>query len=256
MPTYENQRRMKIFIAENYEAMSKQAADDVMELMQLRKSPLICTASGDSPAGLYKELIGRVRTEQLRVNGWHFVGLDEWAGMNGEEEGSCRWHLNKQLFHPLNVAADHLCFFDGRASDFEAECKLTENYIQQHDCIDVAIVGLGLNGHIGMNEPGTSRHLHAHIAEIDVLTQQSGQKYFKEQRELTHGLTLGIADLMDARYVILLVSGKQKAGIVERVMEGTISEQVPASLMRQHTGFRVYLDKEAASMLHQSSHAE
>lgn len=236
--------------------MSKQAAEDVIALLQQSKSPLLCTASGDSPAGLYKELTRRVRDTQLTIDEWYFVGLDEWAGMNGEDEGSCRWHLNKQLFHPLKVAADHLCFFDGRADDMENECKLTENYIHRFGCIDTAIVGLGLNGHIGMNEPGTSPHLYAHVAVIYPLTQQSGQKYFTIPRRLTHGLTLGIADLMDARHVLLLVSGKPKAGIVQQMIEGAISEQLPASLLRQHADCRVYLDKEAASMLHQSKHGE
>jgi glucosamine-6-phosphate isomerase len=250
------QNAMEIYITRSYEDMSKQAADDLIALTQPNRLPLICTASGDSPAGLYKELITRVQERQLNTANWYFVGLDEWSGMNGKDEGSCRWHLDKQLFHPLQVAADHLCFFDGMGADPEAECTCTENYIKSHGGIDVAIVGLGLNGHIGMNEPGTSQHLYAHIAAIDPLTQQSGQKYFRQPRRLEHGLTLGIADLMEARHVMLLVSGKNKAGVVQQVIEGPMSEQVPASLMRQHRGFRVYLDKEAAAMLQREGHAE
>jgi len=115
--------------------------------------------------------------------------------------------------------------------------------------ITAAIVGLGMNGHVGMNEPGTSPELYSHIAEIDTETQKVGQKYFKEQQHLSHGLTLGIASLMKARHIILLVNGAKKAQIVQKVLEGEISESLPASLLRKHPDLKVYLDKEAASML-------
>ena len=94
---------MEIFIANTYEAMSKQAADAVIELMNPKENPLLCPASGDSPAGLYKELVDRFNKDQHGISGWYFVGLDEWAGMNESDEGSCRFHLDNQLFGPLQV---------------------------------------------------------------------------------------------------------------------------------------------------------
>src|SRR5215218_5838996 len=106
---------MKIFIADTYEAKSKQAADDVIQLMQSFKEPLICTASGHSPAGLYKELTERVNQKHLDVSHWYFVGLDEWVGLNGSDEGSCRDHLDRDLFHHLHIDNNKICFFDGRA---------------------------------------------------------------------------------------------------------------------------------------------
>lgn len=241
---------MKIIVADTYEAMSRTVADDIIQLMQPVKQPLICTASGDSPAGLYKELVQKASTKQLDVSDWYFVSLDEWAGMNGDDEGSCRYHLNNQLFNPLQVPAERICFFDGRANDLQVQCDEVENFIKRHGGIDVAIVGLGMNGHVGMNEPGTSPELYSHVAEIDPQTQKVGQKYFKEQRQLSQGLTLGLASLKEAKHVILIVSGRNKAGIVQQVLEGEISEALPASLLRNHPGLKVYLDKEAAAMIH------
>jgi glucosamine-6-phosphate isomerase len=238
---------MKIIISNTYEAMSKKAADDITDLTQSLINPVLCTASGDSPAGLYKELIRQVNEKNIDVSGWYFVSLDEWLGMNGHDEGSCRFHLNNQLFHPLQVAENNIGFFDGRAKDPEMECERVENFITGHSGIDIAIVGLGMNGHVGMNEPGTS--LFAHIADIDTITQKVGQKYFKKEQQLTHGLTLGISSLMEARYVMLIVSGEKKAAIVQQVLEGKISEQFPASLLRLHKGLRVYLDNDAATNL-------
>ena len=169
--------------------------------------------------------------------------------MNGNDEGSCRFHLNNQLFNPLQIAEKQISFFDGRAKDLNEECDRIENFIKEHGGIDLAIVGLGMNGHVGMNEPGTSPSLHSHVAEIDSITQQVGQKYFKEKTALSKGITLGIANLMEARNVFLLVNGKKKAEIVKQVLEGEISEQFPASFLRNHKNFSVYLDDEAASLL-------
>lgn len=241
---------MEIIVADSYIEMSKKVADDIIPLMQPVDQPLICTASGDSPAGVYRELIEKVNTKHADVSGWYFISLDEWAGMNGDDEGSCRFHLNNQLFYPLQVSEERIFFFDGRADDLQLQCKEAENFIKKHDGIDVAIVGLGMNGHVGMNEPGSSALLHSHVADIAPLTQKTGQKYFQKPRSLTHGMTLGVATLMEVRHIILLVSGRHKAEMVQQVFEGEISEALPASLLRSHAGLKVYLDREAAALLH------
>jgi glucosamine-6-phosphate deaminase len=240
---------MKIIVADTYKALSKQAADDVIQLMQTLKQPLLCTASGDTPAGLYKELVKKVNQKELDISDWAFVGLDEWAGMNGNDEGSCRYYLNEQLFYPLNIPADKISVFDGSALDLNKECEATENFIRQHNGIDAAILGLGMNGHIGMNEPGTSPALRSHVAELDPITQKVGQKYFKKEKELTQGITLGLATLMESKHIFLLVSGSHKAEIIKKVLEGEISEQVPCSLLRRHPGLVVFLDKAAAQLI-------
>jgi len=240
---------MELFINDTYELMSAKTARAVIDLIQSHKNPVLSPASGDSPIGLYRQLLNEVNKNETDISRCFFVGLDEWAGMNGNDEGSCRFHLNNQLFNPLQIAEKQIGFFDGRAKDLNEECNRIENFIKEHGGIDLAIVGLGMNGHVGMNEPGTSPSLHSHVAEIDSITQQVGQKYFKEKTALSKGITLGIANLMEARNVILLVNGKKKAEIVKQVLEGEISAQFPASFLRNHKNFSVYLDNEAASLL-------
>lgn len=245
---------MNLFISNTYESMSAKAAEAVIQIMQSKRNPVLCPASGDSPKGLYKELIHDVSKFKKDISGWYFVGLDEWLGINGNDEGSCRFHLNNQLFNPLHISGNNICFFDGKTKDLNAECGKVENFIIKHGGIDVAIVGLGMNGHVGMNEPGTSPSLHAHVTEIDAITQEVGQKYFKEKTYISKGITLGIANLMEARNVILVVSGRKKAEMVRRVLEEEISEQLPASLLRNHESFSVYLDAEAASFYKRNRH--
>jgi len=243
---------MKIFVSDTYENMSKKAAEEIIQMTESLEHPVICAASGDSPAGLYKEIVGRVKRKDLDVSNWLFVGLDEWAGMNGNDEGSCRYHLNHQLFQPLQVHDDKISFFDGRADDLQLECERIETFIRERGGIDVAILGLGTNGHVGMNEPGISRHKYSHVADLAETTKKAGQKYFKTQQMLTQGVTLGMASLIEARHIILVVSGKHKAEIVSKIIEDEISEQLPGTLLRNHPSYKIFLDEGAAEKMFQS----
>ena len=238
---------VEIFIGETYEVMSAAAAEEIKSLTSAKTSPLICPASGSTPERLYKELTRMAACHEIAISEWNFVGLDEWAGLNEKDEGSCRQTLDVQLFNPLQIQQNKICFFDGKKGDLEPECVKVENFIKRNGGIDIAIVGLGLNGHVGMNEPGTDKNLRSHVTSIDLQTQQVGQKYFTTPKKLTHGITLGIANLMEARHVILMVSGTKKAPIVNRVLTASISEKLPATLLRNHPSLKIFLDKEAAS---------
>lgn len=240
---------MKVIIEDTYEAMSKRAAEDLFPMLQSLDKPLICTASGASPSGLYKELVRLVKAFGADTSAWHFVGLDEWKGMDGRDEGSCRDQLNHELFNPLRAAEQRICFFDGRAKDIVSECQKVEEYIKQFERIDVAILGIGVNGHIGMNEPGTPASLRSHVATIHSATQQIGQKYFKEPRQLDTGLTLGITNLLEAKHLMLLASGESKAKSVYDMLNAPQSEEMPASLIRDHANLLVYLEGESAKYL-------
>jgi galactosamine-6-phosphate isomerase len=240
---------MTILIEKDYRLMSAKAAEDVMKLLDTLQNPLICPATGDSPKGLYREMIRQINNKKTSISHWNFVGLDEWVGMNGKDEGSCRFHLDNDLLNPLNVKQNNICFFDGRFADLQQEITKTNDFIKKNGGIDLAVAGLGLNGHIGMNEPGTDPFLHAHISEIDPMTQQSGQKYFTHPQPLSRGITLGIKDIMDARQVILLISGFKKAEISRAILEDEISTRLPGSFLRNHPNCTVYLDEAAASLL-------
>ena len=117
---------MEIFISETYDAMSLKAFNDMISLLP-PATPLVCTASGDTPEGLYKEFVRNNTNKKVDMYNWNFVGLDEWLGMNGTDEGSCRYHLDKQLFHRMKIKDEQICFFDGRAKDPEMECNRIEN---------------------------------------------------------------------------------------------------------------------------------
>ena len=120
---------MKTFVSENYDDMCSLALTHILQVLDPIKNPLISPASGDTPAGLYKKLVSHVAHKNIEINNWSFVGLDEWMGMNGNDQGSCRFHLNDQLFNPLKVKENQIIFFDGRAADTNIECENIEKYI-------------------------------------------------------------------------------------------------------------------------------
>ncbi len=240
---------MQITVSESYEMMSQKCVNDFFEFIQPLHEPLICTASGDTPKGMYKELIKQIHEKKIDISHWRFIGLDEWAGMNGNDEGSCRYHLNNDLFYPLHVAENKIIFFDGCAKNLQGQCDGIDDYIHLMGGIDVAILGLGMNGHVGMNEPGTAPELYSHIADIDVTTQQVGQKYFKTKQKLTKGLTLGLASLQETEVIMLLANGNKKAKIVKKIFEEDPSPQLPAALLLGHKNIHMYFDKEAASLI-------
>lgn len=240
---------MQTFIYSSYHDLSVAAADDVIACMQSLPTPLCCIASGDSPVGLYKEMASRYIQKQLDVSKWFFAGLDEWLGMDGTDEGSCRYMLDKFVAQPLMLSQQQTCFFNGRTSDAATECLRVERFIREHDGLDVAVLGLGLNGHLGLNEPGTSFSARAHVSEISAITQSVGQKYFSSPTALTNGITLGLANLMEAKNITLIVSGQRKADIVKQVIEGNVTEQIPASILQQHPSCRIYLDEAAARLI-------
>lgn len=240
---------MQLFVTDNARSMAARVADRLDECLHSIPEPLFCPASGDTPAALYSELLHRVWNDTLDMDHWYFVGLDEWVGMNGADEGSCRYYLDRGLFRPLSIAGDRICFFDGRAADLEKECSGVERFIAVRGRIDAAVLGIGPNGHIAMNEPGADPAGRSQVVRLHPSTQATGQKYFSSATPLERGITLGLGTLLDARYLFLLATGAHKADIIRRALEGPITPEVPASLLRNHPNLEVWLDKDAAGSL-------
>ncbi|HVS98788.1 MAG TPA: glucosamine-6-phosphate deaminase [Puia sp.] len=240
---------MKRSVADNPQSMAARVADRLEECLRSIPQPLFCPASGDTPAALYAELVRRTAAHTLDTSGWYFVGLDEWVGMNGADEGSCRYYIDKGLFQPLQVSDERICFFDGRAADLQKECDRVERFISNRGRIDVAILGIGPNGHVAMNEPGADPSGRSHVSILHPATRATGQKYFRSNVPLERGITLGLGTLLDAHYLFLLATGEHKAAIVTSALEGPVTSEVPASLLRNHPNLEVWLDAGAASLL-------
>ncbi|MFT3948392.1 MAG: glucosamine-6-phosphate deaminase [Agriterribacter sp.] len=240
---------MNIIISEDYAAMSHRAANDVKKIIQQKPGCLVCIPSGDTPTGMYNNLAEDYKAGKLNIEQTYFVGLDEWGGLNKEDNGSCGYYLHKYFLDPLQVKKEKYFLFDGKAGDLKSECVKAEVFIDARGGIELAILGLGMNGHLGINEPGVSPELRTHVIQLDELTKKVGQKYFDKATLLNTGITIGLQLLLEAKTIFLLVSGKHKAGILNQVLNGGISNKVPASLLRNHGNCFVYVDKDAAEKL-------
>jgi glucosamine-6-phosphate deaminase len=240
---------MKVLTYKNYDEMSRAAADLIVEQVNRKPNSLLCFPSGDTPAGVFKYLIADAHAGRVDFSKCYFVGLDEWVGMGKDDEGSCTNFLYESFFTPMQIKADMMLFFDARAADLDAACKTMNDFIKDKGPLDVMMVGIGMNGHIGLNEPGTNFNLYAHHAPLDAVTIQVGQKYFKQNTPLHGGISLGLKYLQEAKMPLLIASGINKAAIIAQALEGEVTEKLPASIFQTLSSAYVLLGDDAASQL-------
>ena len=245
---------MKLTISGSSGQLSLETAKLIASLVESIPSPTLCLASGHTPIGAFTCLVEMAQKGEVDFSRCHFIGLDEWVGIPLSAEGSCRYFLDEFFFKKLEIKEDQIHFFDGMATSLEEECRKMDDTITRLGGLDVMLVGIGMNGHIALNEPGTPWNLYAHLSDLHETTVTVGQKYFTEKTQLTKGITLGLQYLREARLPLLMASGQGKAPIVRQALEGEVTEQVPASIFQTLEHGVVMLDAEAASAL-KNSHA-
>lgn len=240
---------MEIQVFRNYEELSKKAAEEIVSTIKMKPDAVICLASGHSPQRSCEIFVEQVTGKKIDISHASFIGLDEWVGINPDDPGSCQYFLRNNIINPLGLKRSNYHLFNAMSADLFEECAKMDNTISQLGGIDLMIVGIGMNGHIGFNEPGVSFDLTCHVAELDETTQNVGQKYFSEKKILKNGITLGLSHLMHARKALLLANGTNKRDIVSKALNGEVSSMIPASIFQTHANSLVLLDSDAASML-------
>lgn len=240
---------METKIFSDYNALSQQAADEVINLVKQKPGAVICLASGNTPLGTCQWIVKKAAGEKIDFSNCNFIGLDEWVGVSKENAGSCSFFFYNNLFAPLHISDAQIFLFDAMATNLDEQCKQMDNLISAKGGIDLMIVGIGMNGHIGFNEPGVSFHLLSHVINLEETTKTVGQKYFSEPTNLTQGVTLGLEHLINAKKVILLANGNNKADVIRQTIKSAVTENLPASILQKHKNSFIFLDKEAASLL-------
>jgi glucosamine-6-phosphate isomerase len=240
---------MEIRIYKDYEALSQSTADEIIETVKKNPTATLCLASGDTPRLAYSLTVEAALANSIDFSRCTFVALDEWMGIAPDNEGSCQYFLRRHLFDHLDIPQNNIHFFNALSSDAWNECKKMNEVIQQKGGIDLMIVGIGMNGHVGFNEPGQSFQQYAHVVDLDETSKTVGQKYFRESTPLSKGLTLGLLHMLEANEVLLIASGVKKAEIIKKTIEEEISPRIPATSIRNHTNGYVMLDEDAASLL-------
>ena len=240
---------MNILKYKNNEEMSLAATMLIADQVKKKPNSMICFPSGESPAGVFRHLIRMVNEKEIDLSECRFVGLDEWVGLGKGDDGSCTSFLLDNFFLPAGINAEHIYFFNAKAPDFDAECRAMDAHIVEYGPLDIMMVGIGMNGHIGLNEPGTDFSMYANHSALDPVTVKVGQKYFRQETQLTAGITLGLKHLQEAKIPLLLASGEKKAPIIKMALEGPVSNHVPGSIFQQLVNGVVMLDEVAAAEL-------
>src|SRR5690348_9351850 len=217
---------MELKILEDYQAMSREAADKVNDYVKSKPNATISFASGHTSLGMFKCLVDDVHAGKVNFHQCTFVGLDEWLGIDARQEGSCRYMMDKYFFGPAEIKLSQILFFNGLSADPEKEVREINDWLHQRGGLDIMLVGVGTNGHLAMNEPGTSFQTMAHVSQLAEETITTGQKYFTQQTPLTKGLTLGLMHFQEAKLPILTANGMAKSEIMRKALKSPVTEQV------------------------------
>jgi galactosamine-6-phosphate isomerase len=235
---------LRVQVAETYEAMSAAATGFVIAGLKQRPGLLFCASAGETPTRFY-EMLGQqyVRRPGLFA-AIRVIQIDEWLGLPRGHPASCAADLKRKLIHPLGVNPQHFIDLRGHTHSPQRECDRIAQWLRRHGPIDICVLGLGSNGHIAMNEPAGRLRAGVHAAALTP-TSRSHPMLRSVARKPRQGLTLGMGDILQARKILLLVSGGKKRSALRRLRAGGVTTQFPASLLWLHSDVTVLCDREA-----------
>lgn len=241
---------MEIIICKNSAEVAKRSAD-LVEADLLKNAKLVLgLATGSTPLGLYKELIRRNRLKRISFKRVRTFNLDEYVGLPSTHQQSYRYFIDKNFLDHIDISKRNTSVPNGMASNLESECRRYDKAISKSGGIDLQVLGLGGNGHIGFNEPTSSLSSRVRLKTLTERTVRDNHRFFR-RGEFQPGvaITMGIANILEAKRVVLLATGKEKAKAVAAMIEGPLTSMCPASVLQLHSCTQIILDQAAASRL-------
>ncbi len=241
---------MEVILTNDYEEMSKTAAGIIAA--QIRKKPdsVIGLATGSTPLGTYKELIRMHREDGLDFSKVTTFNLDEYLGLSPSHDQSYNYFMWENLFKHININPENVHIPQGLVDDAEAFCEWYEERIKKAGGIDLQLLGIGSDGHIAFNEPGSSFGSRTRVKTLEEQTIKDNARFFKNEDEVPHfAITMGVGTILEARKILLIANGENKAPVCKAFIEGPITSQVTASALQLHPHAMVVLEEKAASML-------
>lgn len=240
---------MKVIVCKNTEELANEALKVMLDVIKSKENPVIGLATGSSPIGLYNAMIRDRKENGTSYKNVKSVNLDEYVGLGIESDQSYVYFMNDNLFKGIDIDKNNTNLPNGKADDMNAEC---DRYTALLDSMpqDIQLLGIGGNGHIGFNEPGTPFNSTTHIVELQERTRIDNARFFSSLDEVpTHAITMGIKNIMNAKKILVVANGKSKADAVYSMVKGEITESCPASVLQNHNDVTVIVDEDAASKL-------
>jgi glucosamine-6-phosphate deaminase len=228
---------MRVLVTADYETLSQTAAELIVKAVRGKAGLVLGLPTGRTPLGMYEELVRLYRSQGLDFSGVRTFNLDEYLGLRSGHPNSFHSYMHRHLFGHVNIPPEH--------KHIPLDVANYEDAIQNAGGIDLLVVGIGTNGHIAFNEPGSSFASRTRVVDLAPETIANAAKQFSKDAVPKQAITMGIATIMEARHILLLASGKAKADVVRRALRGPITELVPASALQTHPNVIAMLDEEA-----------
>lgn len=240
---------MKIEIYEDTQKLGEAEAKRIARLLKQKPDALLCVPAGASGVCVFEQLIKMNQAGEVDFSQAYIVGLDEWCDFPFYE-GSARWILDTSFFNFINIDRKKMCMFQSAPANPEQECCRVEEFIRQRGGIDYIMLGVGMNGHVALNEPGVDLTEGAHVAQIASKTIEVSAKYFEHGMPvIRRGLTLGYRNIFEAKQVVMILNGQHKAPIVKKLLETPITSDFPATNIKTCGRARIVMDQAAAGAI-------
>ena len=241
---------MRIIRTKNYDEMSRKAAAIIAAQVIHKPNCVLGLATGGTPVGTYKYLVEWYKSGDLDFSEVSTVNLDEYRGLPREHRESYWSFMHRNLFDHVNIPQDRINLPDGTNMDADAECKRYDAVIASMGGVDLQLLGIGHDGHIGFNEPSDAVDMGTHCVDLTEETIEANKRFFASRDEVPRqAYTMGTHTIMSARKVLMIVSGKDKAGIIKKAFFGPVTPHVPASILQMHPNFVLVADEDALSLV-------
>lgn len=241
---------MRIYIEENYEAMSKKAALLVASQVIINPKSILGLATGGTPLGMYSCLVEMFHDGELDFSEIKTFNLDEYYGLSKEDDQSYYGYMNENFFKHINILKENTDIPNGKAEDALKECEAYDEKIKLSGGIDLQILGIGSNGHIGFNEPADKLNVKTHLVNLSQKTISDNSRFFANKEDVPkQAISVGLETIMKSKKIIMLASGKSKAEAIKAMVSGYVDTHIPASILQTHSDVVLVVDKEAASLI-------
>ena len=246
---------MEIIIKKDYHEMCEEGVKLIYQSWQKKKNLVLGLATGKTPLGIYEGLIRLYRERKMDFSDVRAFSLDEYLGLPDDHSQSFAFYMQQNFFQHINIKEENIYRLSGFPEDVEAHCHEYEKKIQTAGGIDIQILGIGRNGHIGFNEPSSSLSSRTRIKTLTEDTIASNAPFFRDKSDIPrYCLTMGIGTILESRTILLLASGKEKSWAIQQSVEGPITATIPASILQLHTMAKIIIDEEAAAQLERKSY--
>jgi glucosamine-6-phosphate deaminase len=241
---------MKVIVCEDYEEMSRKAAEIFADRIKAKPDIVLGLATGGTPERMYAILAEKNKASELDFSRVRTFNLDEYAGLEPSHDQSYRYFMNEKLFDNINIKKENTHVLNGVAGDLDAECSAYEEKIKAAGGVDLQLLGIGSNGHIAFNEPGSPKNSRTRVVDLKESTIQDNARFFAGADEVPRqALSMGMASVMEAKEIVLIANKASKADAVAKSLEGPVTEDIPASVLQEHPSVTIIVDKAAASKL-------